>query len=249
MPPPDKFPLIPINKISHSNPDLHLVGDAIPAPSSVTSVGTASVGDSPYVAREDHSHGIDTTSFFTARKGTVFPVGPLDGDIYYRTDIGRYYIAAGGLWYRLLAGTGTGIMGFDFTRAAALNVPNTTWTDIPWDTELRDSENTYAVPITNLGVPTDRSGSGTTHVGDWNLGGRVTWSAAPGALAMCQIINNSTAESYTFDFPNTAVVLSHAFTMASIRLDAGNSWKIRVYQNSGAARTITGKLWGRWRSP
>lgn len=245
----DKFPLVPINKISHSNPDLHLVGDAIPAPGSVTSVGTASVGSSPYIAREDHSHGFDTASFFTTKKGTVFPVGPFDGDIYYRTDIGRYYIAFGGLWYRLLAGTGSGIMGFEFTRVAALNVNSAALTDIPWDTEIRDTENTYAVPITNLGVPTDISGSGTTHVGDWNFGGKIIWSAAPGAIAVVQLINNGTGDIFTFDHPNTVAVNSMAFSLPSARWNAGNTWKVRVYQNSGAVRTITGRFWGRWIGP
>lgn len=54
----DKLVLSPLTKLSHNDPDIHLIGDSIAIPSVVAdiSASTSSVGVSSIPAREDHIH-------------------------------------------------------------------------------------------------------------------------------------------------------------------------------------------------
>lgn len=239
-----------LNDPSHENPEKHMIGLSLPVAEQVSTIGlTSTVGTSPIPAREDHAHTLGS-NFGLFQKGSTFPVTvPTDGDIFYRTDLGRFYIYSGGFWFRLMAGTGTGNMRSEYARLAAQNVNNTTLTDISWDTEVTDTEGAYAVPITNFSVPTDKIANTTTLQGNWNIGGYITWSAAPGSIAVVQWVNNTTGDILTFDHPNTVAVNSTGFSVPSTRWTGAQTWKIRVYQNSGAARTVTGKVWFQWIAP
>ena len=46
----------------HIGGDMHLIGEALPAPSQIVTLGSASVGNSPVAAREDHRHGQSVAS-------------------------------------------------------------------------------------------------------------------------------------------------------------------------------------------
>ena len=46
-----------LSTYQHVDPEKHLIGESLLAPARIISNGPASVGNSPIVAREDHSHG------------------------------------------------------------------------------------------------------------------------------------------------------------------------------------------------
>lgn len=235
---------------THEDMEKHLIGVSLPPASVVSSIGIAnSVGSSAIVAREDHTHSPNSSLFFSTTKGIAFPATGNEGDIFLRTDLNRFYCYTGGNWWRHQAANGNGHMGFVYTRVAALAVANITLTDIPWDTEITDSEASYAVPITTFARPADKSANGTHHAGRWNFGGVINWSAAPGAIGVVQIVNNTSGEVYTFYHPNSIAVQGTAFSLPGVFWPNGTTWKVRVYQNSAAARTVTGKFWGQWISP
>jgi len=49
------------DQYQHMDPEKHMIGETLAAPSVITITGAASLGNSPIAAREDHYHGIDST--------------------------------------------------------------------------------------------------------------------------------------------------------------------------------------------
>jgi len=69
---------------NHEDPDIHLIGESVPAPSLLSSVtGTPAIGSSPIPAREDHTHGLDASAIpfslsATGVSSTVSAAGSAD---------------------------------------------------------------------------------------------------------------------------------------------------------------------------
>ncbi len=110
-----------LTKIGHQNFDNHLIEKSIAPPTVVTGIGAAaSLGTSPYPAREDHSHGFAS--------GTAFPTTPAPQkyDQFVRTDLDFLCVYDGTQWV-LMAGDGTYLPTITNVNIGSTGTRNAEW--------------------------------------------------------------------------------------------------------------------------
>lgn len=226
---PDEF-----TKRQHSNADLHLIGEALPSPSSVSSLGISSIGTSPFPARSDHRHGIDVA--------TSAPTALGAGHLWFDTTSGklRLKVYTGAAW-KIVGGD---MPHFQVHESGTISVNNVTATCPSWDTEDYDSENSISVPVTGITIP---AGFGGIYNFSYSILAdndtaavytRAAWIDVNVADGSAPTTNTGRRYGYSSLKGSTAGDGYIALTgSAPIKVSAGDVVRVKCWQNSGGNKT------------
>lgn len=178
----------------------------------------------PYV---DSAEGRKTicTSATRPTGANVWP-----GKEIFETDTSRSWIYTSGATWALTHWASTaGRPGVILTDAAQ-SIPNVTFTDVTWGTEVSDVDGWTSGGSATLTVPTGWDGLyAITYTG--------TWSAGAGTSNSVGVLINGAA---VLDIPNGA--LNKPSGTICYPLAATNTIKVQGYQSSGGAINLTSRL-------
>jgi hypothetical protein len=137
---------------------------------------------------------------------------------------------------RILTGfTDTGRMGCSLRRVANQSIPNAGGSDtaVAWDTEDADPQGMHSGSSATVTIPAD---------GLWAIATTVTYGSVVGAArALLDIIVNGDAtKTYRLPYAGTGEqIVSMGVTIPMV---AGDTFTVTVYQSSGGANNLTGRL-------
>jgi hypothetical protein len=170
----------------------------------------------------------------TAR--TLSVPSPVAGQV---SDLGgRLEQYDGSAWQRVAWSTSAGRTGWRLRRAANQSIPNTTPTDISWDTEDTDTDGFITVTAATITVPT---GLGGLYVIGATLSGP-SWVQNAGYTG--RVIVDGTG--YALPASGAGEPAVNAPAGMFFPLNAGSTVTVRMTQTSGSAQNFTASCYG-WR--
>ncbi len=117
-------------------------------------------------------------------------------------------------------------MGCSLRRVAAQNLPDSTFTDVSWDTEDADTNGLFPGAGSTITIP---AGGG----GLWAITTTVSTVASPTGLAFIQIGGLAYRTLFADNFCGISV---------TVPLNAGATFAVSVYMDSAAGTTMTGAV-------
>jgi hypothetical protein len=177
------------------------------------------------------------TPFATTSARDSAITSPVDGMLCYITGEDRFYSYDGSAWRRTAWNSASGRTQVLLRRNANQSIPATTLTDISWDTEDSDPDGFITAPSTTLTVPSGLGGLYACTVG-------LTSSANPGAAGFGQIVPGA-ASAIRFSLGGGNAVGAWQDRVGTTwvgPLNAAETLKVSVFQDSGAAANFTGYL-------
>ena len=156
------------------------------------------------------------------------PASPAEGQTVAESDTDRITGFDGTAWQRLAHWSATGRTGTRLRRVANQSIPNSTLTNVSWDTEDADSDGLISVSSDTITVP---SGLG----GLWIVRATILLSGSSGDGSLSIQVN---AVNHTTTIRNTSNATATWFGV----IGDAQTIKVPVFQASGGALNLTGDL-------
>lgn len=165
------------------------------------------------------------------------PSSPNEGMTIYETDTDRFLVHDGTTWQRAIALSASARTGCVLQRAAVQSINDATETTVSWDSEVTDSDGFITAPSGTITIP---SGLG----GLYAVTARTDWSSNVLAAYNGTAFMKLTAGGIIWnqDLRGGASACTVLLSLPAVRLAAGQTAVLSVYQSSGGARNVTGYL-------
>ena len=160
----------------------------------------------------------------TCTSGTR-PGTPSEGMTIYETDTDRLLVYSGSAWVRLgVHSSSSGRTGGSWTRSTTQSIPNTTVTNISWNSESSDTDNILTPTSATATVPV---------AGVYAITANVNWASAAtnGFLRI-------TAGGTAYDFDASMAGSAGTGTLV-VSLSASATVVVAVYQATGGALNVS----------